>query len=97
MGEGEKAFNLLYKRSWFINNIIYELFRGKIQITWKKEDNAVKLRLFKFARTKLISASKIVTIIYRTLAAKLDSKGVGIEALNNGKGKVLLLARNPVR
>lgn len=58
MAEGEQPFRFMYKRSWFLNPVIYGLFVGTMKIYWKQELPISlylkqKLRLYIFNTGKL--------------------------------------------
>lgn len=91
MAEGERPFRFMYKRRWFLNPVIYNLFEGELKIIWKRE-LSFRLKIERWLRIFVMNGGKICKSSLKYLRNKksnvISSEGECIEIVVRTKAQV---------
>lgn len=94
LAEGERPFQLLYKRSWFLNNFIYNTFKWKYDVEWKRKDSALYLKLVNIFRNNLVLSGKLITLLKKLIQVRRENKDI---IINKKNPFAVILVRNPIQ
>lgn len=96
--EGERSKQRWYKRSWFLNYYIYHSFKNEINIEWKYKTNYIKLKTFKYLRSRLMLYRQIIKLLYKYVKYILKSqKKLYLKNVLWNKKKVLFLIASTIQ
>lgn len=92
MAEGERPFRFMYKRRWFLNPLIYDLYNKTNMIEWAQE-SSIKLRVIRYVRRLLMNGGKIC----KTMLKYLKSQKRSFKVLDGGEYiGIIVRTRNQV-
>lgn len=63
LGEGERHFQFLYRREWFINYFVYHFYATKVSVQWFYEDWKVGLKLAANVRLFALNFAKSIKMM----------------------------------
>ncbi|PKP62124.1 hypothetical protein CVT91_00630 [Candidatus Atribacteria bacterium HGW-Atribacteria-1] len=96
--EGECSKQRLYKRSWFLNYYLYHSFKDDISIEWKYKTNFIKLKIFKWLRSRPMLYRQIIKLLYKYIKYSLKTQKTScLKNILWNKKKVLFLIAVPIQ
>lgn len=95
LSEGERPFQLLYKRSWYFNYFINQAFKEKYKIEWKNKTPKLYLKIMSYIKPKIIISGKLILLMKKFINKNGNKKLKNQELKENLY--TLLMVRNPIQ